>query len=220
MIKMLVELRDIGTGVGFPIQDKTPIRHHHRFVIYKSEPCRPWMKREVANGRAFCVGSFRDARDVAASLFRFYGARAHHRNENIEYTDIWNDVIAEHLPNAILWHSDWEKLGIYQTRYEIVHPSEWHIFLVGVGRHIGIDVTMEEAKVIRRQFTIAKNAARCELIAERGHWISPQTLLTAGHIGENRGRVNTFAEHLSKDQIKQVIDVAGEWMNGHGYPTE
>lgn len=217
MIKLLIELRKIGTGCGFPSGD-AEVPSGHRFAAYKSEPCQTWMRKLVARGEAYVLGTYRDPRDVAASLVRFYSSREVVRFEKkLDPEYVWKTVIETHLPNAISWYSQWEWSPIYQTRYEIVHPKEWHIFLVGCGRHLGIDVTMEEAKVIRRQFSIAKTLKRQAAMTE---WISPHTLLTKEHVTENRGRVGTYHEYLTKQQIWQVEAICSKWMTDHGYATE
>jgi hypothetical protein len=214
MLKLTVEMRDIGTGVGFPMGD-IEIPAHHRFAIYKSEPCRSWLKNAVLADAATAVGSYRDPRDVAASLLRFYTARVEYKEQ--ECDDVWSELAFPALVDALDWFSEWEQLEPYLTKYEMVHPTGWPRFLQGCGVQIGLDITPRESKWIYSALTIGKNAKRQQ---EMENWISPVTLLTKSHVSENRGRKGTFAKYLTPEQIDQVVDVAGDWMALHGYPLE
>lgn len=229
LLKLLVEMRDIGLGVGFPMNTNYDVEPHYEFLVLKTERYYDDYADAIKSGAALAVGTWRDPRDVAASLLRFYCNRECFRKsefdandklireatvEEVDVEQVWTEYALPALRDAIDWFSSWEALDPYLSCYESIHPNHWTTFLRGIGIQMNLDITPKEARWLFSALTIGKNLKRQQ---EMTQWISPSTMMTRSHISENLGRKGTYAKWLNDDKLAQVKEIAGEWMSLHAY---
>lgn len=234
LVKGILEKTGIGVGFGFPKEIDNP----KVYIAMKSEPIQNWMVDRVKRDRAVMVNVYRDPRDVALSLFRFFSSRRIMKEkipeDELDPGAVWETVIRTHLPNAIKWQGQWEELGsnyphrFYSVPYEYmvkglygeVHRLSAFLSDAALGKTGDIDMAVEMANEIVDEYSIDRNLERMADLQEKGNWMrSGESMVTAAHIGPNKGAPGQWRKILFYRDIVQVQEAVGvDWFHDHGYP--
>jgi hypothetical protein len=213
----LVERAGLGERVGWVRPEQFPrLLDKHgsdgKWKVFKNHVCTPEMAAEFERGAAIGIYSYRDVRDVMASVMRKYRAT---------FDKIWDGGFLEScLDNYRRWTS---LPGVLVSKYEEVMadlPSE----VQRIAAHIGLPVDRGTAARIAASYTRDRQLERIDRSRkgpdlQRGTlpdvFFDPHTLLHTDHI--TSGETGGWKTMLSPDQAALIEAHARGWLLGHGY---
>jgi hypothetical protein len=212
MAAELVERAKRGRGVGFGINALDMTFNDWELVVMKTEEPKDYLIEMAEAGKADVIGTFRDPRDVAASLMEWRSAKYTWEN-GFPVSAMWSDILQE-TERAVRWQEAWASIpNAHMAQYEYM---DWGLEAMRIVLHLGLgDMSARHADEVADKYNVDANRERMAELDE--DWISPHTLLTKAHIGKNGGAVGRWVSDLTRPQVRQVEDVAGEWMDEHGY---
>ena len=191
----------LGRGIGFGTTLGQGVNVQETgWVVCKRERPEAWMP-------AMCdlaIGVYRDPRDVVCSFMRWRGDQG-------RYDDF--DSALEETITAVNWFSMWESVCNYRVRYE-EFDSELEAY--SIAALLGARLPKGAGRDIAVMYSVDENIMAQERIREQGDWMNPNVMLTAAHIGPDRGK-SVWKEKLTAAQIEQVQHELGFWMEVHGY---
>ena len=133
--------------------------------------------------------SYRDLRDVAASMKRFPSSGKF---------GPYNEMLRE----IVVWHQKWAKASAYNMRYEdMVYDPVSEIKKISNAMQIWAD-----AEMINKHIGSFK---------EPLSGFDPVTLLHSGH--KTDGNPGSYSGTLGQEDIRNIESEFGEWLVQHGY---
>lgn len=207
LVKHLVEQYADGKGCGSLMN----VEEHRRkkFIVVKKEPFVPL--ENIPFDDIYLAATYRDARDVAVSLFGYRYRKAIFSNSTLP---MWKNVLDE-FESVISWISKWEAAGAAMFRYEDYFPDKWSSMVSKIARDLEIDMGPNTARDICYQYTRKRNIERMQHI--RGWMDMADSMLTKEHISPNIGKPCQWENLLPKEVLGSVNEIAGEWLKEHGY---
>jgi len=135
--------------------------------------------------------SYRDLRDVAASMKRFPSSGKFG-------TSPYNEMLRE----IVVWHQKWAKVSVYNMRYEdMVSDPVYEIKKLSNAMQVWVD-----AEMINKHIGSFK---------EPLSGFDPVTLLHSGH--KTDGNPGSYAGTLGQEDIRDIEAEFGGWLVEHGY---
>jgi Sulfotransferase domain len=214
----LVEGAGLGSRVPWTSADEFPslraaANGSREWRVFKCHECPPEIAKELREGDARALCTYRDLRDVIASQMLFLGT---------SFDRVWS---AGFLQDCVERHFAWTATPrVAMTRYEsIVADPAAHVRQIAA--HLDIPVTDGEAAVLAAEYSIERQRKRIaggaatETVdsADGALRFHPHTLLHHNHI--NSGRPGAWKEILTSEEQRRVEETFADWLVDHGYPV-
>lgn len=202
LTKEICEQNDICRGRGFP-------NRKYKSGVVKTDTCQPWMINRVKNG-ALAFGTYRDFRDIVVSLQKFYTRRS---KERLGIDEEWSiERVLGYRASILDIYYCWQPYAAW-FRYEDLDFTA--NIVNGVSRILEIEITPEQRQAIIGKYNLVGNLKR---IKQQKPWMEAGggSMLTKIHISSTKG-LSTWRKVLSKEDLKKVMAVGGEWLKEHGY---
>jgi hypothetical protein len=199
--------------------------------VVKSEQFTPNLQIAHGNGEIkSIVNIYRDFRDVVISGHDFHRARAryyaaypyHAAEENrndpkFMDEDWWTmERSIEMAERWLTWQKAWESIpDIYSSKYEDIFPDGWAQEALRIAEHLGVEINDPYAEYLSQLFSVEANEYR--IASQQKWWDWKDEKLTRGHISMRRGQPGAWRTRLTKQQILAIEDMAGDWLEEHGY---
>lgn len=211
----LVTRRGLGSGLGYLLPEKFRAMaarpgEENEFKVIKTHAFIPEAEQLLRSGKAKALYSYRDIRDVIASLMTMQNSSfAKLRDEGVCYT-------------ILKAYEDWSRFGdIHISRYEDMVadvPGE----VSRIARYLEITISEEEKAAIATEYSLERQKERIRQIKPdqmgeklNGNTIDPKTQLHHNHI--NSGAQGKWRESLSNREVALVEHIARDWMKERGY---
>jgi hypothetical protein len=192
---------ELGRGIGFGIGlGVGKYDEEQGWLVCKKEPPESWAL-EMCD---MAIGTHRDPRDVVYSFMRWRGEQG----KGGDFASALDETLL-----ATRWFSRWEPHCNYIARYDAFDSVEQARV---TAKLLGHTLSKTDAQDIAHKFSIGKNRERMARIAAQGDWMNPSLMLTRAHIGSEGGQ-SVWRERLTQEQIAEVEDLLGAWMEEHGY---
>lgn len=178
------------------------------------------MADALVDGRAVCLYSYRDLRDVVFSLMHKFSASFAEIVEGRQFVDIC-------LRNDAFWRS---QPGVLCQRYEelICQPVAG---INEIARHLGIELAAGEASRLADEYSLQANRARTEALSRRlvqagcdladpanSLQYDPESLLHWNHLRE--GTAGGWSRQGSLSQVLSLASRCGDWLIEQGYERD
>ncbi len=163
----------------------------------------------IAQGQAKGIYSYRDIRDVTASLMKM-------RKASFEKLMFQTGEIQECLRD--FYH--WTKLdNLLISRYEVMVNNLTEEVL-RIADHLNINLSKEEATIIADEYQIERQKSRISNWKNNqekdSKFYDPKSLLHANHI--DSGASNKWKTALTPVQVAYLETKAKDWLISHNYP--
>ncbi|MEX2559585.1 MAG: sulfotransferase domain-containing protein [Pirellulales bacterium] len=200
-----------GSGTGLPEDTWQVLKFHDA-----NQP----MADALVDGRAVCLYSFRDLRDVVFSLMHKFNASFEEIVEGRQFIDAC-------LRNDAFWRS---QPGVLCQRYEelIRHPAAG---INEIARHLEIELPAGEAQRLADKYSLQANRARAEALSRRlvqagcdladpanSLQYDPESLLHWNHLRE--GTAGGWSRQASLSQVLWLASRCGDWLIEQGYERD
>lgn len=163
----------------------------------------------IAEGKAKGIYSYRDIRDVTASLMKM-------RKASFEKLMFQTGEIQECLRDFHLW-TNLDNLLI--SRYEIM-VNNLTEEVVRIANHLNINLSQEEAEMIADQYNLERQKSRISNWKNNqekdSKFYDPKSLLHANHI--DSGASNKWKTALTPLQVAYLETKAKDWLISQDYP--
>ena len=230
LVRGIVEITDNGSGQGFfdPNQAVDSYSQFERwaeepgFHVIKTQAVFPGLNKLLQSDKASICYTFRDLRDVAASLERRF------KGQGKELYKILDDIVTEYytiqgFPHLISVRyeemtSDLEGTVSHMAQALGISPKPAEI--ISVAEEFSLSSAKKKIERFELRYKIAdvirKGLAKCGIDYVPSFFDS-KTLMHSGHIApENSSR----EDYLPADQIARITDIHREWLVECGYITE
>ena len=166
-------------------------------------------KRHFPQRGAQYIYTFRDPRDVAASLIRKGRYAPDHEKRGPKGV---TSMIRRELRGDAFWRT---RENLWVGRYEdITHDMPTLVASLADF----LDVPVNDELIARITDHVSVERQRDRVAELRGSSIDPSLRITSNHITD--GQEGAWRSTLTPDEVAAIEAVAGDWMRDHGYACE
>lgn len=180
---------------------------HVRMVKVHYSPTVP--KRHFPQRGAHYVYTFRDPRDVAASLIRKGRYGPEHEKRGAEGVA---SMIRRELRGDAFWRT---RESLWIGKYEEITQD-----VPGLVRSLAgfLQIPIDEEIVTRIGDHVSVERQRIRVADVRTSGVDPLLRITSNHITD--GQEGAWRATLTPEEVAAIEDLAGDWMRAHGYACE
>lgn len=227
LVRGIIEITNSGSGHGFFAPEQTKESYHlfeswaaaPDFHVIKTQAFFPSIEKLLQSGKVRVCYTYRDLRDVAASLERRF------KNQGKELNKILNDIVVEYYtiqkaPDLISAKYEEMTTDIEQAVSYFAHalglsPSPAEIS--SVAKEYSLANAKKKIQRFELRYKIAdltrKLLAKC-YIDYTPPFFDPDTLMHSGHIAPAN---SSREDYLSPEQITHITNTYQEWLVKCGY---
>lgn len=168
--------------------------------VVKTHRYQPQLLDDIRAGRCFVINTYRDPRDIAVSMMKFQDRT-------------FDEVMERGLVKHSVYHQQlWEEnvsFNRHDARYEDWNQDLGSLIRI-IARTADIEVSDKDVDSMACYFSSARNRIRASRAVNMR-----RDLLSPGHITD--GRVGQWQGQLSRQQLRQIYEFAGDWMRNRAY---
>lgn len=171
---------------------------------------RPSMTREdFPDEGARYLYTFRDPRDVIASLYRKGRLKPEHPDRGARNARL---AVRRELRGDAFWRS---KPGVWIRRYEDF-KDDVPALVRDLADYLGVPVDDQRVAAITAEVDLAAQAERA--VQAKRHGVDDDLRVTSNHITD--GRQGAWRETLTDAEVVAIEGESAQWLVGHGYQVE
>jgi hypothetical protein len=166
-------------------------------------------KNQFPQRGAQYIYTFRDPRDVAASLIRKGRYSPEHQKRGPEAVTA---MIRRELRGDAFWRT---RESLWIGRYEDI-TQDISALVHSLAAFLQVSADDETVALISEHVSVERQRERVAEVRSGG--IDPSLRITSNHITD--GQEGAWRATLTPDEVAAIEDVAGDWMRAHGYSCE